>query len=125
MAGSFLGLSCSLSTRRWRKCLYLSKPVVLEQPTRVGDLQGVSSFCSLPFPEQQILAEHRIEQRGAVPFGDAHLQPESRAMFWPLKQSSKFHYDRFDPFANVLIKPRLQRHFRDVLCFLVLNFAEL
>lgn len=69
-----------LSIRWWQKCLYLSKPVVLEQPSRIGNFQGVSSFHSLPFSQEEILAEDWVQCWGAVAFGNAHLQRESLAV---------------------------------------------
>lgn len=56
VAGFSQGLSHPLIIRR-QKCLYLSNPIVLEQPTCVGNLQRVPSFNSLPFSKKEILAE--------------------------------------------------------------------
>lgn len=82
---SFQGLSYSLSNRRLQKCLYLSKPIVLEQPTCIGNLQRVSSFYSLPFSKKEILVEDWIKHWGAVAFGNAYLQKESLSMSLAIK----------------------------------------
>lgn len=57
VAGSFLRQITHTHISRWQKHLYLSKPIVLEQPACIGNLQRVPSFDSLPFSKKEILVE--------------------------------------------------------------------
>lgn len=78
---------------RWQNHPYLSKPIVLEQPTCIGYLQRVPSFNSLPFSKKEILVKDWIEHWGAVALSNAHLQKEGLSASLAIKWTGTFHYN--------------------------------